>query len=145
MSWSNTWHFSSMRNCTPSGRAARLGEELPAPRHTLWLISALWRGVRDSGLHPAAWGRLHQPLVSFCTIYNSQRFIFILASPALAATRGGFQATWLAAQRAALWLVARLPQSSPYSSPEMPYPAVKHEGWQESTRALAVADTREFR
>ena len=66
----------------------------------------LLRRVYDGGLHREASDRLHQPFISFCTIYNSENFIFILAPCALSATQAGFQAT----QRAALR--ARLPWNS---------------------------------
>lgn len=69
--------------------------ERSCPLCTPWLFLSLKRHVYSSELHP--------PFTSFCTIYNSESFIFILAPPALTAAHGelpGF---------------ARLPGGSPSS------------------------------
>lgn len=110
MSWFNTWHFSSCGIARPVGGLPVHGKELP-PRQTLTALQFLERRVYDSGLHRDASDRLHQPFVSFCTIYNSENFIFILAPCTLSATQAGFQAMQWAALR------ARLPWNSPRSFP----------------------------
>lgn len=86
--------------------------------HTVAAPQSAERCVYNSELHPGCITQVAPTVTSFCTIYNSESFIFILPPPALTAAHGSFQALQG-------FPVAALPAAC---SAETPYPAVRPKG-----------------
>lgn len=109
-------------NCTPWWGSPFWGRNCPpgSPQ----LLGSSRRRAYDSGLHRTCSGQAAQLFASFCTIYNSEIFIFILLlapSPSL---------MWVFSPRSGRLSERNSPGAAPaaFCSAQMLYPAAQPQG-----------------